>query len=138
MLDAKISVCLLTETWLRKGDTSKIAEIKELGYNIAHQSRAGRGGGVAIAFKKNLKFTRRNIKAYKSFELIECALESHSGDHLRLCCIYRSCTAKLSNVSDFCRDFDDYLESLMQLFKTFRISSNGLVLAEIWSDLFGA
>ena len=113
--DAKINVCLLTETWLRKGDTSKIAEIKDLGYNIAHQSRAGKGGGVAIAYKKNLKFTRRNIKAYKSFELIECAMKSPSGDYLRFCCIYRSCTAKLSNVPDFCRDFDDYLESLMQL-----------------------
>ena len=113
--DANISICLLTETWLRKGDTSKIAEIKDLGYNIAHQSRAGRGGGVAIAYKKHLKFTRRNIKAYKSFEHIECVIKSPSGELLRFCCVYRSCTAKLSNVPDFCKDFDDYLDSLVQL-----------------------
>ena len=113
--DSNISVCLLTETWLRKGDTSKIAEIKDLGFNIVHQSRAGRGGGVAIAFKKHLTFTRRRTKIYKSFEHIESVMKSSSNDLLRLCCVYRSCTAKMSNISDFLRDFDDYLDSLTHL-----------------------
>ena len=115
LLDAKIDVCLLTETWLRKGDSSKIAEIKQLGYNIHHQSRAGRGGGVAIAFKKHLNFTKRVTNKYKSFELIECVISSGNNNVLRLCCIYRTCTAKTSNVPDFCEDFDDYLESLVHL-----------------------
>ena len=113
--DSNIDVCLLTETWLRKGDSSKIAEIKDLGYNIKHHSRAGRGGGVAIAYKKHLKFTQRTTKAFKSFEHIESVVKSQSGELLRFCCVYRSCTAKQSNVPQFCQDFDDYLESLMQL-----------------------
>ena len=113
--DLNIDVCFLTETWLRKGDTSKIAEVKDLGFNIIHQSRAGRGGGVAIASRKNLRVTRTRTKSYKSFELIEGIIKSSSGELLRLCCVYRSCTAKLSNVKDFCRDFDDNLDNLMHL-----------------------
>ena len=113
--DTNISVCLFTETWLRKGDTSKISEIKDFGYNIAHQSRAGRGGGVAIAYRKHLKFSRRAVRAFKSFELIEGVIKSSSNELLRFCCVYRSCTAKLSNVSDFCNEFDNYLDSLTHL-----------------------
>ena len=113
--DSNISVCLLTETWLRKGDTSKISEIKDHGYNIAHQSRAGKGGGVAIAHKKHLQVTRRKTKIYKSFEHIESTIQSSPNELLRFCCVYRSCNPKRSNVPDFCKDFDDYLESIMQL-----------------------
>ena len=112
---SNINVCFLTETWLRKGDTSKIAEIKDLGFNIIHQSRAGRGGGVAIAFKKHLNYTRRSTKQNKSFELIECVMKSNSNELLRLCCVYRSCTATMSNISDFMKEFDEYLDSLTQL-----------------------
>ena len=91
----------MTETWLRKGDTSKIAEIKDLGYNVMHHSRPGRGGGVAFAYKKNFTATRRKATQYKSFEHIECTLKSAKTDLLRLVCVYRSPTAALSNVTDF-------------------------------------
>ena len=113
--DSNIDICFLTETWLRKGDTSKIAEIKDLGYNIIHQSRPGRGGGVAIAFKKDVVVTKTKTKSYKSFEMIEGLLKSDSGELLRLCCIYRSCTAKLSNLTEFFHDFDEYLDNLTYL-----------------------
>ena len=113
--DFDTDICCLTETWLRKGDTAKIAEIKELGYNIQHKSRAGRGGGVAIVYKKNLKVNRQNTKSYKSFEHIECVVDSNYHGILRLCCIYRSGTAEKANVSDFCNEFDEYLEYLMHL-----------------------
>ena len=113
--DSDIDICFLTETWLRKGDTSKIAEIKDLGYSIIHQSRPGRGGGVAIAFKKDLAVSKTKTKSYKSFEMIEGLLKSNSGELLRLCCIYRSCTAKLSNLTEFFHDFDEYLDNLTHL-----------------------
>jgi hypothetical protein len=82
---------------------------------MIHQSRPGRGGGVAIAFKKNITVMKTKTRSYKSFEMVEGILKSHTGDHLRLCCIYRSCTAKLSTVSQFCQDFDDYLDNLTHL-----------------------
>ena len=97
LLDKDIDVCLLSETWLRKGDTSKISEIKDLGYRLLHQSRPGRGGGVAVAYKRDLEVSRRNMSAYKSFEHIECLLKSSHNRLIRLISVYRSCTAKLSN-----------------------------------------
>ena len=108
-------LCLLTETWLRKGDTSKISEIKDLGYGILHQSRPGKGGGVAIAHKKHISVTRRKCSTYKSFEHIESTLKSLDNKILRIACVYRSCNAKYSAITDFCRDFDDYLDSLTHL-----------------------
>ncbi|KAL5260989.1 hypothetical protein ACHWQZ_G006886 [Mnemiopsis leidyi] len=39
-------------------------------------------------------------------------LKSGTGTLLRLCCIYRSCTAKLSTMNQFMLDFDDYLDNL--------------------------
>ena len=113
--DFDIDVCFLTETWLRKGDTSKIAEIKNLGYNLFQQSRPGRGGGVAIAFKKQLSVKKQNAVKYKSFELVESTLISNANELLRFSCIYRSCTAQVSNIKDFFEDFDNYLNSIVHL-----------------------
>ena len=110
--DQKMDVCMLSETWLRKGDTSKISEIKDLGYNTYHCSRPGRGGGVAILYKKNLRLTKIKNKAFKSFEHIECSMMSGSSI-VRLTCIYRSPTAAHSYITDFLNDFDQYLEELM-------------------------
>ena len=110
--DQKIDICMLSETWLRKGDTSKISEIKDLGYNTYHCSRPGRGGGVAILYKKTLRLTKIKIKPFKSFEHIECSMRS-GNSILRLTCIYRSPTAAHSYITDFLNDFDQYLEELI-------------------------
>ena len=115
LCDLDVDVCFLTETWLRKGDTSKIAEIKDLGYNLFHQSRPGRGGGVAIAFKKQLSVKKQNTAKYKSFELVESTLMSSTNELLRFGCIYRSSTSQVSNIKDFFEDFDCYLSSIAHL-----------------------
>ena len=113
--DFDTDVCFLTETWLRKGDTSKFSEIKDLGYKLYHQSRPGRGGGVAIAYKKQLSLKKQTSVRYKSFELVESTLVSNTNELLRLGCIYRSCTSQVSNTKDFFEDFDNYLNSLVHL-----------------------
>ena len=110
--EQKIDICMLSETWLRKGDTSKISEIKDLGYNTYHCSRPGRGGGVAILYKKTLRLTKIKTKSFKSFEHIECSMKS-GNNIVRLTCIYRSPTATHSYITDFLSDFDQYLEELM-------------------------
>ena len=110
--DQKVDICMLSETWLRKGDTSKISEMKDLGYNTYHCSRPGRGGGVAILYKKTLRLTKIKNKAFKSFEHIECSMMSGSSI-VRLTCIYRSPTAAHSYITDFLNDFDQYLEELI-------------------------
>ena len=109
--DKSIDVCFLSETWLRKNDSAKLAEIKDYGFDILHQSRPGKGGGVAVAFKRTLNIQRCKFQSYKSFEHIECVLDSSSSGHLRLVSIYRSCTARLSNLKNFLEEFDEYLLS---------------------------
>ena len=113
--DNSIDVCFLSETWLRKNDSAKLSEIKDYGFNMLHQSRPGKGGGVAVAFKRSLNLQRCKSQSYKSFEHIECVLDSSNSGHLRLVSVYRSCTARLSNLKCFFEEFDDYLDSLTNL-----------------------
>ena len=77
------------------------------------QSRAGRGGGVAIAYKKHVKVNKVTSRVFKAFEHVECLVKSDSNDLLRVCCLYRSGSS--SNVTEFCIDFDNYLEYLINL-----------------------
>ena len=77
----------MSETWLRSGDSAKIAEFRNLGYNIHSSPRAGRGGRVAIIFKDSLEVKRNNVKRYKTFEVIEGTYRAN-GDMLRFCYIY--------------------------------------------------
>ena len=117
MTDLDIDICCFSETWLRKGDTSKVAEIKELGYSMWHISRPGRGGGVAIAFKKNIAIvTQVKSKRYKSFEHIECLAKSSHSKPVRIVCLYRPGTGLHNKVSEFCEEFQDYLDHLNELY----------------------
>ena len=115
LCDLDIDVGCFSETWLRKGDTSKISEIKDLGYLVQHVSRPGRGGGVAIVFKKCISITKNNSKSFKSFEHIECILKSPTNENSRIICIYRSGTSLNTNIAKFCDDLNDYLADLNQV-----------------------
>ena len=44
---------------------------------MLHQSRPGKGGGVAVAFKRSLNLQRCKSQSYKSFEHIECVLDDY-------------------------------------------------------------
>ena len=46
---------------------------------------------------------------------IECVLDSSNSGHLTIASVYRSCTARLSNLKCFFEEFDDYLDSLTNL-----------------------
>ena len=105
----------MTETWLRKGDTSKVREVKDLGFNLIHRSRSGRGGGVAFIFKKTLKVKLQKTLKYKTFEVIEGLVESNACSLLRVCCIYRPGTGLHGSVTEFCTEFEDYLCDLSHL-----------------------
>lgn len=113
--DFDLDICCVTETWLRKADTAKFAEMKDLGYAIHNQPRAGRGGGVAILFKNCLKLTPQNSKRYKTFESIESTYKSSTGDIVRIATIYRSgtSTSLSANIPLFLDEFECFLTSLL-------------------------
>ena len=115
LTDFDVDICCVTETWLRKADTAKFAEMKELGYAIHSQPRAGRGGGVAILYKNSLRLTPQKCKRFKTFESIESTYKSSTGEILRISSIYRSgtSTSQSANVPLFLDEFESFLTSLL-------------------------
>ena len=57
LLDEKIDLCAITETWLKPDDVIHLDEIDPPGYDILSKPRCdGRhGGGVALAYKSSIK-----------------------------------------------------------------------------------
>ena len=105
--DLDTDLCLMTETWLRKGETSKVREIKDLGYLMMHRSRPGRGGGVAVIYKKSLSVKPQKTVKYKCFEVMEGLVESNLCHLIRVCCVYRPGTGIHGSVAEFCIEFED-------------------------------
>ena len=107
LIDNNVSICFLTETWLTENNNSTTAIIKSYGFNILHVFRDNtKGGGVGIVFKKELKFTRANIKSYTTFENVCIRFRAQNKNYL-LSTIYRT-----GNMGTFMVDFDDFLQSI--------------------------
>ena len=117
--DNDIDVCMLQETWLNKGDSSIIQEIKDHGYNIHSQRRlkGDIGGGVAILFNPNIVVRRCESRLrFKSFEFISCTI--HTTDKtFRIINIYRLPYSKRHPVTHkmFFDEFSELMESQVAL-----------------------
>ena len=119
LTDNNIDICMLQETWLNKGDSSVIQEIKELGYNLHSQRRlkGDTGGGVAILFKPNIIVRRcKSQVKYNSFEYISCTV--HTLDKtFRIINIYRLCYSKKHPITykTFLNEFSNLMEYQLTL-----------------------
>ena len=111
-----MTICGITETWLKSVDKAKFAEIHDMGFDVISCPRKGRGGGIAFLFDPLVISPIRNdVKRYSSFEVLECVLK---GDDkmLRLSVVYRSTQSKNydgTKVSKFMQEFDEYLDTLV-------------------------
>ena len=118
LIDQKIDICFVTETWMKLNDVAVNAEIHDSGLDIHNASRKGIGGGVGFIFDpKRVKLVRNNVAKYSSFEVLEAVLNT-STDTVRLCVIYRSTqnTSRkkylATRQAKFFEDFSDYLDCL--------------------------
>lgn len=118
LLDQKIDVCFVTETWMRLNDVAKMAEFHERGLDIHNSPRKGVGGGVGFIFNpKTVRLVRNNVTKYSSFEVLESVL-STATDTIRLSVVYRSTqnTSRkkylATRQAKFFDDFSDYLDCL--------------------------
>ena len=117
--DHNIDICMLQETWLNKGDSSVIQEIKDHGYNLHSQRRlrGDTGGGVAILFKPNIVVRRcKSQLKYNSFEYVSCTV--HTMDKtFRIINIYRLCYSKKHPLmyKTFIDEFSNLMESHIAL-----------------------
>ena len=117
MKDNGISICCITETWLKSDDRAKFAEIHDAGFDIISAPRRGRGGGVAFVYKPDmLNPVRNDVKKFSSFEVVECVIKTVD-KVIRLCVVYRSTQTKTkyedTKISKFMEDFEEYLDSVV-------------------------
>ena len=61
LFDNNIGIACIAETWFSGQSNTTTSIIKNSGYNISHNFRGKRGGGVAIIWKKELAKQVRNI-----------------------------------------------------------------------------
>ena len=90
ILDQKLSLCFLTETWLEHGDdfTPKLA-IPDNFACFSKPRKHGRGGGIATLFDKNLNCIEIDDKNdYKSFEN-QRLLANINGKRVQFIVVYR-------------------------------------------------
>ena len=107
-----IDVFLLTETWFRHNDTRVAARLTSVltGNQIHHTLRSKqRGGGIALIFKSNIKFSPVTIRTHKTFELLSGNL--HTGlCVIKLIVIYRP---PRGIFQEFLNEFSSLLKSVL-------------------------
>lgn len=110
-------ICFVQETFLRDGNSAKLAEIKDYGWNISSDPRKHRsGGGIAMLYKTSLELKCNNkLTKYKTFQVMESLLNSDE-DVIRLVNIYRPPYTKKARFTEcaFLSEFEDYLKSIAQ------------------------
>ena len=75
MLEDKIDICVINETWFNEGEDSKRkleevkAILKEAGYIILNIDRPKRGGGIGIIYRQNLQIKQLDVLILDALEL---------------------------------------------------------------------
>ena len=113
LLDSKIDIVLLQETWLSKGDASVYMEFKELGYKISKfERKSKKGGGLATLIKsfRCSKIQTYYQYTYNCFENIVCSI-TIGKTKLLVANIYRPPS---SSKSDFIVQFQDFIYKLLE------------------------
>ena len=125
LVDEKVDVCCVTETWLKPSDQVLLAEIKSRGYEIVSSPRTSkkRGGGVAFICKSLYKYTVIKTPKYKFFELLEVVLKCKTS-HIRFSTIYRTGVLNVNERHQFLEELGGYLDTL--------VSKEGINI--IWGD----
>ncbi len=113
ILEHDYDILAITETWLNDKDDSVLNELVPHNYDILQLNRStGKGGGIAIIYKKSLKATKLKNCKFKSFEMLHTTFNVGS-DVIRLITLYRPPPSKKNKltVEMFLSDFSQLLES---------------------------
>nr|CAI5834113.1 unnamed protein product [Callosobruchus analis] len=99
------SIVAVSETWLQ-GEIQD-SEIHIDGYTVIRQDRSGRGGGVAIYIKQNLKYLVINLDV-RNFEILAIRLNLNNRNII-FATIYRP--PGYTNIRNFLDEFDEIVSS---------------------------
>ena len=107
LVQNKIDICSLTETWIKEDDTTAEFQICPPGYKAISVPRSNKqGGGIAIVYKDFITIQRSNTYDYSTMECSDFAV-SLPGLSLNMAVIYRPPD---KSVLSFVNDFLDYME----------------------------
>ena len=110
ILDKDLDILVITETWMKKGDTDSFAarNMTPNGYQLLHTPRLKKpGGGVAVIMKKTLHAEVQDIENYSTFETMEVVVKARNRC-IRICPFYR---APSTSRPDFLSEFETFLDS---------------------------
>lgn len=114
LLDSKIDLMALTETWLQGDcDEYSVRDITPPGFTFKHVDRHSRGGGVGLLYSNSFTFkTTCSRKSLKSFECLDVTLISPTP--LRVLVIYRPPPSSSNGLTCdlFFNEFWNFLELL--------------------------
>ena len=103
-----LDLCILTETWIKEGDTITPTSLCSSGCKSLSISRHDKiGSGIAIVYKSNLNISIARGQPFKTIE--STCISINTGNRLiNLITIYRPPN---SNVLEFCNEPTNLLES---------------------------
>nr|XP_054766777.1 uncharacterized protein LOC129273930 [Lytechinus pictus] len=115
VLDNKLDIVAICETWLKTGDDIVIGDITPTGYTFKHFPRTNnkRGGGLALLYKStlNVRFPE-SIANPKAFEVFSAEIVS-STLSLLLVVVYRPPTRSTGSSFDaFTAEFESLIEDV--------------------------
>lgn len=114
VLDKKIDVLALTETWLGNDDNHVIAECTPPGFRFDHVPRGYRGGGVGLLYKDTCKVTVIKLSGkFRTFEAMEVLLSTRDKHHIRLLIVYRLIRYKKKQITNsmFFKEFEPFIQN---------------------------
>ena len=71
IVDNKLDICAITETWLNENSAVSVGNITPAGYSTCHLPRQSRGGGVAAVHRQSLSAKTVSDSKYTTFEYLE-------------------------------------------------------------------
>ena len=82
--EVNYDICFITEAWIKLKDKNKVAEIKDMGYEIKFCPRKGskRGGGVCVLYKPDLNVDKCRIRTFSTFEVMRTTVKGCDGSFL--------------------------------------------------------
>ena len=117
ILDRKVDILALTETWLSPGNISEM-EIKETtpnGYAFLLVPRETRGGGVAVVYRRSLQLQKNSTtEKFASFEHMDLIMKS-GPKSIRIIVIYRPPSSRNDNSNELTifSEFTNLLDKLV-------------------------
>lgn len=116
ILENKIDICVITETWVKDIDSVRIAELSPLGYRFRHFARQSerRGGGTGVLHNELVKVSFVDGDEKRSFEFSEwnCSIGK---DIVKLIVVYRPPYSPEHPVTSgvFYDEFSAFLDNLV-------------------------